>query len=208
MKILVVGAAGGVGRALVEQAVARAHEVTAFVRDASNYRRPEIRVVAGDARDPRKMSEAVSGQDAVVNAIGGKTPWTPTGLDRDVGQAIVQALHRHHIRRLVVASVMGAGDSSNVADYFCRWIFAPTFLRGAVKDKTEMERYLAQTDIDWTVARPAVLTNEKLAGGVNVFTRKSGAKAHRIARADVAAFMLDQLTSDKYLKQAVTIATS
>jgi uncharacterized protein YbjT (DUF2867 family) len=103
---------------------------------------------------------------------------------------------------------MGAGDSGNVADFFYRWIFAPTFLHGAVKDKTEMEHYLAQTDIDWTVARPAVLTNDKLTGRVKVFTRETGAKAHRIARADVAAFMLDQLTSDEYLKQTVTIATS
>src|SRR5882757_4354668 len=87
MKVLVVGAAGGVGHALVEQAVARGHDVTAFVRDALNYRRTEVRVVAGDARDPHKMSEAVAGQNAVVNAIGGPPPgrvpaWTAMSATR------------------------------------------------------------------------------------------------------------------------------
>jgi hypothetical protein len=67
---------------------------------------------------------------------------------------------------------------------------------------------IAQTDIDWTVARPATLINDKPTGRVKAFARKTGAKAHRIARADVAAFMLDQLTSDKYLRWAGTIATN
>jgi putative NADH-flavin reductase len=70
-----------------------------------------------------------------------------------------------------------------------------------------MEHDLAQTDIEWTVVRPAALTDGKPTGRVKVFTPESGAKAHRISRADVAAFMLDQLTSDEYLRQAVTIAT-
>ena len=82
------------------------------------------------------------------------------------------------------------------------------FLRGAVKDKEEMERELARTDIDWVVVRPAVLTNDQPTGQVKVLTRQTGGKARSIARADNAAFMLDQLTSEKYLRQAVTIATS
>jgi putative NADH-flavin reductase len=208
MKILVIGAGAGTGREIAEQAVARGHEVTAFVRNPRRYDRADVRVVVGDARDEKAISVAVAGQDAVFNTIGTQTPWARTGLEPVAGRAINKALREHGVRRLIVATTMGAGDSGKHADFYYRYIFAPTFLRGAVKDKEQMECELAPTDIDWIVVRPAVLTNDKLTGRVKVFTRATGAEAHRIARADVAAFMLDQLTSDKYLRQAVTIATS
>ena len=78
-----------------------------------------------------------------------------------------------------------------------------------MKDKNEMEQDLAATtDLDWIVVRPAALTSDEPAGDVRVFTSDSEGKAHKIARADVAAFMLEQLVSDTHLRQKVTIATS
>lgn len=208
MKVLVIGAGAGTGRELAKQAVALGYEVTAFVRNNRQCDWGDVRVVVGDARDEKAISAAVTGQDAVLNTIGTQTPWARTGLEPVAGRAINNALRQHGVRRLIVATTMGAGDSGKHADFYYRYIFAPTFLRGAVKDKEQMERELALTDIDWTVARPAVLTNDQPTGRVKVLTRQSGGKAHKIARADVAAFMLDQLTSDQYLRQAVTIATS
>jgi putative NADH-flavin reductase len=208
MKILVVGAAGRVGWQVVQQARARGHEVTAFVHHASSCERDGVRLVTGDARNAAHMSRAVAGQNAVIDVVGGKTPWTRSGLEPDVARAIVSALRQHGVRRLVAASAMGAGDSSEVADVFYKYLVVPTFLRGALKDKTQMEQELARTDIDWTVVRPAVLTDGQAIGGVKVFTATQRAKAHRIARADVAAFILDLATNNQYLKQAITIATS
>ncbi|WP_158808420.1 NAD(P)-dependent oxidoreductase [Beijerinckia sp. L45] len=208
MKILVVGAAGGVGAALVKEAVARGHEVTAFVHHRPIHGQTGVRIITGDARNAKQMSDAVAGQNAVLSAVGGKTPWRRSGLEPDTARTIVKALREHGVRRLVVASAMGAGDSSDVAGLFYKLIVVPTFLRGALRDKTRMEHDLAQTDVDWTVVRPAVLTDGRPIGEVKVFFSEIRAKAHSITRADVAAFMLDQLTSNIYLRQAVTIATS
>lgn len=207
MKILVLGAGAGTGREIVRQAVARGHEVTAFVRNPRQCDGIDVRVVVGDARDAKAVSAAVAGQDAVLNTIGTQRPWARTGLEPVAGRALNQALREHGVRRLIVATTMGVGDSGKHAHFFFRYIFAPTFLRGAVKDKEEMERDLAGTHIDWIVVRPAVLTNDQPTGQVRVLTRQAGGKARSIARADTAAFMLDQLTSEKYLRQAVTIAT-
>jgi putative NADH-flavin reductase len=207
VKVLVIGAGAGTGRQIVEQAVARGHEVTAFVRNPRQYHRAHVRVVVGDARDDEAVSAAVAGQDAVFNTIGTQTPWARTGLEPVAGRAINKALREHGVRRLIVATTMGAGDSGKHAHFYFRYIFAPTFLRGAVKDKEQMERELARTDIDWIVVRPAVLTNDQPTGQVRVLTRQTGGKARSIARADTAAFMLDQLASQKYLRQTVTIAT-
>jgi putative NADH-flavin reductase len=208
MKILVIGAGAGTGRQIVQQAVARGHEVTAFVRRPRQYPQANVRVVVGDARDDKAISLAVAGQDAVFNTIGTQTPWARTGLEPVAGRAINKALRDHGVRRLIVATTMGVGDSSKHARFYFRYIFAPTFLRGAVKDKGQMERELAHMEIDWVVVRPAVLTNEQPTGEVKVLTKQTGGKASHISRADTAAFMLDQLNSEKYLRQAVTIATS
>ncbi len=85
MKILVVGAAGKTGRAVVEQALAARHEVTAFVHNADGYNADGyniagVHVVAGDASDSTAMDAAVQGQDAVLNTIGGKTPYKVTWM--------------------------------------------------------------------------------------------------------------------------------
>ena len=75
MKVLVFGAAGRSGEALVNEALAAGHKVTAFVRGAAQYKKANVRVVAGDALDAAAVDAAVAGQDAVIDALGGKTPW-------------------------------------------------------------------------------------------------------------------------------------
>lgn len=64
------------------------------------------------------------------------------------------------------------------------------------------------SDLDWTVLRPAALTDEPATGTVRIFDTETGEKARKITRADLAAFMLAQLSSDQYLHQAVTVANS
>lgn len=207
MKILVFGAGGGVGGLLVEQALAAGHEVTAFVRDASGFDRPGARVIEGDVLDAAAVASAVAGHDAVLDTIGGTTPWKRTGLEPDAARNIAEGMRESGVRRLVVTSAMGVGDSGEVAGSFYEYLLVPTFLRGTMKDKAEMEQDLKAADLDWVVVRPAGLTDGEPTGRVKVYEPGSGDKAHKIARADVAAFMLEQVTSDRHLRQAVTIAT-
>ena len=75
MKVLVIGAGGKSGEALVNEALAAGHKVTAFVRGAAQYKKAKVRVVAGDVLDAAAVDVAVAGQDAVIDALGGKTPW-------------------------------------------------------------------------------------------------------------------------------------
>ena len=66
MKVLVIGAAGKSGEALVNEALAAGHKVTAFVRGAAQYKKANVRVVAGDVLDAAAVDVAVAGQDAVI----------------------------------------------------------------------------------------------------------------------------------------------
>ena len=206
MNVLIVGAAGKTGAALVGQALAAGHQVTAFVRKAADYQAPAgVRVVEGEAADREAMATAVQGQDAVLDTIGGKTPYKETTLEASAAHSIIAAMRRHGVRRLVVTSMLGVGESTANAPWYERLLVA-TFLRGADKDKTAMEDAVAASDLDWVILRPTILTDSPAQGHVQVFQPETGEKAHQITRADLAAFMVAQLTTDEHLHQAVTIA--
>src|SRR5438105_131666 len=72
MKLLIFGATGGTGRALMEQALEQGHVVTAFARDPAQVRtvHSNLRVVRGDILDPASVEAAVRGQDAALSALG------------------------------------------------------------------------------------------------------------------------------------------
>ncbi len=207
MKILVIGAAGKTGTAVVERAVAAGHEVTAFVRKADGYKGPNVRVIEGDATDSAVIEKAVAGQDAVLDTIGGKTPYKATTLEESAARTIIASMQRNGVRRLVVTSMIGEGESEANATIYERLLVA-TFLRGADKDKAAMESAVEASDLDWVILRPALLSDDPATGNVRVFPAESGDKAHKITRADLAAFMIAQLSNNEHLRQAVTIANS
>lgn len=207
MKIIVIGAGGRTGRAVVEQAVAAGHEVTAFVHKADEYDVTDVRVIEGDAADSAAMNAAVSGQDAVIDTIGGKTPYKETTLESSAASTIITAMQHNGVRRLVVSSMLGVGESKANASIFLRLLVA-TFLRGANKDKAAMESAVKSSGLDWVILRPAILTDDSATGNVRVFDAKTGGKAHKITRADLASLMIARVSGSEYLHQAVTIANS
>lgn len=209
MKVLVLGAGGKTGGAVVQQAVAAGHQVTAFVHHAGDYHVPTgVTVTEGDATDADAVAVAVAGQDAVIDTIGGKTPYKSNiTLEDDVAKAVIAAMQRHAVRRLLVTSSLGEGDSVASATVLLR-ILLKTFLRGATGDKAAMERAVEASGLDWTIARPAILNDDRATGNVRVFDPATGEKAHKIARADLAAWLVAQLDNSDYVHRAVTVATT
>jgi putative NADH-flavin reductase len=207
MNVLIIGATGKTGAIVVERAVAAGHVVTAFVRDAATYRTPaNVRVVAGDATDQASVDKAVAGQDAVIDTIGGKTPYRKTTLERSVAGAVVASMKANGARRVIVISSFGVGDSAGQASWFVKNVVLPTWLRGSTEDKAATEAVVRASGIDFVIVRPAMLIDHAATGNVKVFQGHD--TAHKITRADVAQFCVDQLTSDEHVGGAVTIANS
>lgn len=207
MKILVIGAAGKTGTEVVQQAIAAGHEVTAFVHQAGDYHVPGVRVLEGDASDQAAMDAAVAGQDAVLDTIGGKTPFKATTLESSVAATIIASMQQKGVRRLVVTSMLGEGDSIHDSSPYLR-LLVSTFLRGADKDKAKMEMAVESSGLDWVILRPSILTEDAATGHVQVLESGSGKKGHKITRADLATFMIAQASSDAHLHQAVSITNS
>lgn len=205
MKVLIVGAAGKTGRATVTRAVQAGHEVTAFVHRQPDVELPGARLTVGDATDPDAVDAAVRGQDAVIDTVGAPVPWRRTTLETDVARAIIVAMGQHGVRRLIVTSSVGVGDSMAAVAPGLR-VFLPTFLGGAMRDKDTMEAAVRASDLDWVTARPALLSNRAATGNIRVQSGSSRTRARSLTRSDLADFLVAELTRDDHLRTAVTVA--
>ena len=206
MNVTVFGAGGKTGSLVVERALAAGHNVTLFVHDASTPQPARVRVLACDAEDANAVRHAVKGSPAVVDALGGKTPYKETELESTAAHNIVSAMQAEGVRRLVVVSMLGVGDSKEQSPFWYEYLMQPTFLRGADKDKTGMEDAVKTSGLEFVIARPPLLTDDAATGSIKVVSGE--AKAHKITRADLAQWLVDQLTSSAYVGQAVVIANS
>ena len=208
MKLLVIGAAGKSGRAVVEQAVVAGHEVTGFVHNREGYLPdPSVRVVEGDARDRSTMDSAMHGQDAVIDTIGGKLSFKTTTLESSAAATVTASMQSSGVHRLLVISVIGAGESIANTNWYER-LFLSTLLRSEMKDKAAMEAIVGASDLGWTIIRLPFLTDDPPTGEIILFSAETGETAHKLTRSDLAAFMLAQLSSDQYLQKTVAVGNS
>ena len=207
MRILVIGAAGKTGEAIVKQALAEGHEVTAFVHSAKEFEGDGARIVEGDVLDAAIVAGAVAGQDAVLDALGGHTPWKETSLDSNAARNIIKAMQTGGVRRLMVVSAIGVGGTADLVPSWYEHLIMPTLLRGAMKDKEKMEPLVEASGLEWTLVRPGHLVDGEATGQVRLFEAGSGETAPKIPRADVAAFMLKALAEGTYIGKAVNIAS-
>ena len=206
MNLLILGANGKTGRALVQLACELGHFVTALVHHEPTRPMPCARVIHGDARDSQLLDSAVVGQHAIIDTIGTRQPFLKTTLETDTARLLIDAMHRSGIRRIVAVSSIGVGDSIVNVPRLYRALM-PIFFRGAIPDKEGMEAQLRQSDLDWTIVRPAGLTDDRQGGSVQIVTPGSRRHVRRIARADVAAFILNHLTDADLYQKVVGIAT-
>lgn len=208
-RILIVGATGRTGRELVTQALERGYVVTAFVRRPAKLQisHPQLKVKQGDVLDYAPVEAAMRGQDAVVSALGHKRFFYPNRIQSDGISNILRAMKTHRVPRLVCETALGIGDSAGRLGLLATLFFVPVVLPFYFWDKARQEQLIAASDREWVIVRPGTLTNKAKRGsyqhGPNVGSYLAMPK---ICRADVADFMLNQLTSDTSLGAAPGIA--
>ena len=204
MKILVLGATGPTGRLIVESALKQGHKVAALVR--SKEKAADIAGVdpfEGDARDEVAITRAIAGCDAVISSLG--TPMSPfreVTLLSTATTALVDAMKRQHVQRLVCITGMGAGDSRGHGGFFYDRVFQPLMLGEVYKDKDRQEAIIKSSGLDWTIVRPTVLNNKPARGNVRALTDLSAIHGGAVSRADVADFVVRQTTDMTFLRKA------
>lgn len=206
MKITVFGATGTVGRRIVDRALLQGHEVTAFARNAASVAisHPRLSVIEGDVMLAGDVLCAVEGQDAVIVALGAGRK----GTVRSVGtQHVVDAMKRQRVSRLIVQSTLGAGDSRPALNFFWKRIMFGLLLRPAYADHQRQEEIVKASGLDWTLVRPSAFTDGPATNMYqHGFAPTIKGLALKISRADVAGFMLRQLTDQTYLGRAANLS--
>ena len=126
MRLLILGANGKTGTQLVDLALARDHEVTAFVRSPAKVtrRHPLLKVLPGDPHSADELAEAVSGHDVVLSALGGRPPhaFRPHTVLQDCAASTVAAMTRAGVGRLVLVSAAVLFPEKGVRFAFFRWL--------------------------------------------------------------------------------------
>jgi uncharacterized protein YbjT (DUF2867 family) len=201
MKVLVLGATGGTGRLIVRDAMAKGHSVVALVRSTARADLPGVDMTEGDARDEGALMRALDGCDAVISTLGTGVGFRKVTLLTVATQALVTAMTRNGVRRLVCISALGVGDSRGHGGFVFDRLFQPLLLSQAYKDKDRQEAAIRASSLDWVVVRPAMLTDDPARGSVRAVTDLAGVNGGKIARADVARFVVEQLTADTWLRR-------
>jgi putative NADH-flavin reductase len=201
LRLFVLGATGGTGRAFVERALEHGHRVTAFVRSPEKVecQNDRLTVLGGDVRDERALATALPGHDAILSAVGPRKRGQST-LIGDTARATLAAMSRASVPRLIVVSAAllypAAGLLYRVLAYL---------LRENMRDTAEMERQVSTSDLQWTIVRPPRLLDGK--GGRPVRVAETGPPpAMVIDRSDLGPFLLDVVEQDRYLRRVVGVS--
>lgn len=190
---------------MVRIAAEAGHQVTCLSRSGGTDLPAGVRDVAGDALDPDVARRAVEGADAVVITVGGSA-----GSDRHraaVTRRIIAAMRDAGVRRLVVHSSLGVGDSMNLMPGPAR-VFARAVLGRALADHGDQEAAVEESGLDWTVVRPGGLSDDPATGAyVAQETAEGRPMKARIPRADVAAYIVGVLDDPDTFGRALAMGT-
>lgn len=206
-RILVIGATKGIGLEVVKYALERGHEVRAFSRGADGMTLTHARLEPwpGDATSAEDLRPAIDGVDAVVSCLGIEESlsmiWKPVTLFSRATEALLPLMRREGPRRLLVVTGIGAGDSISALSRIER--LGHGFLLGEpYKDKGRQEAMIKESGLDWTIARPVILTKRPMTGRYRVLTDPETWRMGLISRADVAHFLVHAIEDDSFIGAA------
>ena len=204
MKIVVFGATGKTGQHVCHRALEEGHTVTAFTRSVNKIDsgNPDLRAAQGDVNDAESVATAIAGQDAAIvvlgsNGLGDKT--TLTAGTRNV----VDGMKRHNVRRILVLSAAGVGESWRQSPLLARIMFK-TMLRNIYSDHESQEALVKQSTLDCTIVRAAILKDTPASGE---YIASNSGKVKHIGRADLADFLVKHVSDSAYLEQAISITS-
>ncbi len=200
MKLFVIGATGRTGREIVQQALAKGHHVTAFVRSPESIPSKDERltVLKGNVLDENQLFDAMQNHDAVLSTLGPRKVFKPSSMLHDSALATTRAMNRSGVKRLVVLSAAAhfPGILNRIASFI---------MRNHMRDSLAMEAIVQASDLDWTIARPPRLTQENY---TSYRSRENAAPkmGFSLSRKAVAAFMLNAIEQKKHVRKIVGIA--
>jgi putative NADH-flavin reductase len=207
MKIAIFGASGYSGKEILKCALAQGHQVTALTRSKVSIttQHTNLQVVEGNVLDEKVVNRVVKNQDAVIQClgIGGKGYGKPNAIVSDATKIIVQEMENENVQRLIAMSNVGAGNSMASQGWVFKKVILPYFMKWLqviIEDKNVMEPIIINSNIDWTIVRCPNIVDKPTKDHITTSLDGKGLKLS-ITKADMASFIVDQLTSREFSRQ-------
>jgi uncharacterized protein YbjT (DUF2867 family) len=209
VKTLIIGASKGTGALAVKAALERGHDVTAFARNPQNLQleHPRLTRLVGDFHDKASVEAGVRGHDAVVITASSSSlkgfKENPTYFSQGTGY-VTFAMKTHGVKRLVVLSALGVGDSRPLFNFFMDKLLISFLLKAPYRDHERQEQIVRESGLDWVIARPSRLTDGPAR---KRYVKKTTIEPvpGAISRADVADFLVEATAVDTWVHQAVQL---
>ncbi len=208
MKIAIFGGSGRTGQHVVKQALEKGHQVVVLARnpDKLTINHPDLKIIQGDVKDLNAVQQTITEVEAVLSVLG------PTSNQPifDVSQGmtnILTAMEKDGVRRLVITAGAGVGDPNDEPKFFNHMMnfLLKMMAKNVLADMSQVVEMTRASDLDWTVVRLPMLTDDPKTGNVKVGYVGKG-MGSRISRADIAEFMLSQLTDQTYIHKSPAIS--
>lgn len=214
MKILLFGATGRTGKIILQKAVKDGHTVTAVVRDRSKLDGVSAEITEGTPYEKDTVLEVIRGCDAVISTLNvsrtSDSPWAKLRSPKDLIsrsiQNAVDGMKENNVKRIIVLSTLGAGDSKEKMPKLFNLFISMSNLKYAFKDHTRQEEILAESESDWTVIRLPILTSDEGENEVLVNMGDGTRLNRKVNRETVARFILNILNESKYFKKKIAIS--
>ena len=195
MKILIIGATRGIGKALLETALEEKCNVTVLARtpEKITISHPQLRVAKGDVLEIQSIEAVAKGQEAICSCVGVPITFKPVDLFSRAARNILATVKQNPGQKYIAVTGIGAGDSKGHGGFLYDKIFKPLLLQTIYADKDREEEIIKTGGVEWMIVRPAGLTNGKRTGNYRIINDMNGVTSRRISRLDVADFILKQL---------------
>jgi putative NADH-flavin reductase len=212
MKVVIFGATGFSGKAILNATLSQKHQVTILVRNKSAIRIKDknLNIVEGNVMDKHTVSEVLKNSDAVIQClgVGGKGNGKPNTFISEATKIIVEEMEKQQIKRLIAMSNVGAGNSISFQPWIFTKIILPYFmkwLKVLIDDKNRMEPIIMNSELDWTIVRCPNIVDKTPKGNVHATLDGKGLKL-AVTLGDMAEFIVQQLINASYSKQAPSIS--
>lgn len=216
MRVLVLGATGGSGRAAVEALLAQGHEVSALVRRADAHVPQGTRPIVGDALRAADVSAAVAGQEAVIVSLGIREnplrvrlfgpAHTPLDVRSRGTRNVIAGMRAHAVQKLVVQTSYGVGDTRDRLSWLDKLFFA-LLIAPQIADTEQQEREVRASGLDWVLVQPVHLT-DGLEADMPFASAQGERRQLKVTRKSVGRFLARAATERAYVRQSIAVSSS
>lgn len=211
MQITVLGAAGRIGQEVVRSALIKDYKIRVLVRnpDKLGKLKDQVEVIQGNLLNATLVEEAMMGSEAVINLSGAaKEPDQILKFER-IGHILIEKLKAQRIKRLINISADVAILPMEKLELRRRVLRMITYLfykdMKHVQD-TVMKIIIAENEIDWTLIRPAFITDKPRTGNIILNDRKLPGMS--VTLPDLGQFIVNQVESRDWIHKGPMIASA